>query len=206
MWVGIQAAMVRTTRPDDSVSRAPASPSTGGRQTGFTLLELLVLVCAATLGVTLLVPAVRHYLRRARAYAVLPRLSQICAGARSYYEESDQLLPAEPGQAKRSKRFPESTAVTPARRCCEMSKEGWCEGTDWDTATWRALGFELHGRHRFRFQFVSSGLDRKAHFTARAFGDLDCDGLESTFERVGWVDRAGRVRVGAAVRAHYPEE
>ncbi len=183
-----------------------AKPERPRRAGGFTLLELLVLVCTLSLAATLLVPAVRHYLRRARAYSVLPQLARICAGARAYYEESDSLLPTEPGQAKRPKRFPESTAVTPARKCCEQSRDGRCRGTDWDTATWRALGFEITGPHRFRFQFLSSGLGTKARFTARAHGDLDCDGLESTFERVGWVDAKGRVQLGVAVRAVHQEE
>ena len=181
--------------------------SAGGRtgsQGGFTLLDLLVTVCILALFASVAVPAFRRYSRRVRAQIALPRLQRICDGALSYYEESGRLARSLSGDSS-AKRFPESTAVTPTRRCCEYGSKGRCVGTDWDQPTWRALGFDLRS-HRYRYQFLSSGLGARALFTARALGDLDCDGVQSTYERVGWVDRSGKPRASVVVHSVAPGE
>ena len=171
---------------------------------GFTLLDLLVVVCVLALFASVAVPAFRRYSRRVRAQTVLPKLQRISDGARSYYEESGRIARSLSG-APSERRFPESTAVTPTRRCCEYGNAGQCRGTDWDQPTWRALGFELRS-HRYRYQFLSSGLGAKARFTVRGLGDLDCDGVESTYERVGWVDDAGKPRASVLVHVVHPAE
>lgn len=167
---------------------------------GFALPDLIFIACFLGLLATVSVPAFRKYFERAKVMSVLGRLKKISDGAAVYYEESDRLVRI-PGkkQDRPKKRFPESTSITPARRCCVFGKEGKCEGTNWDTPTWRALGFVVEGRHRFRYQFLSKGVGNKARFTARAHADLDCDGLESTFERVGLATENGKVRLSTAV-------
>lgn len=55
--------------------------------------------------------------------------------------------------------------------------------TQWDTPGWRALNFATFGTHRYRYAFTADA----AGFTARAIGDLDCDGVTSTFETIGRV-------------------
>lgn len=167
------------------------------------MTDLLFLVAALGLMLTVAVPAFRKYMERARALEAVPKLKQISDGAAAYFEESErlQMVPGQPADSRIEKRFPESTPVTPARSCCEFGTEGLCEGTDWDTPTWRALGFSIDKRHRFRFQFVSSGQGNHARYTARAHGDLDCDGSESTFERTGWVDGGRKVVHSVAVHA-----
>ncbi len=186
------------------VGVVPVGMGQFGRMEGFSLLDLLVVVCILALFASVAVPAFRRYSRRVRAQVVLSRLQRLCDGAAAYYEESGRLARSLTGQDG-AKRFPGSTAVTPTRRCCEQGAKGRCLGTDWDQPTWRALGFDLKA-HRYRFQFVSSGLGPKASFTARALGDLDCDGLQSTYERVGWVDDSGKPKVSALVRAFAPGE
>ena len=167
---------------------------------GFALPDLIFIACFLGLLATVSVPAFRKFFERAKVMSVLGRLKKISDGAAAYYEESDRLVRIPRGeQDKPQKRFPESTSVTPARRCCVFGKEGKCEGTNWDTPTWRALGFVVEGRHRFRYQFISKGRGREAQFTARAHADLDCDGLESTFERVGLATKDGKVRLSTAV-------
>jgi hypothetical protein len=175
---------------------------------GFALPDMIFLACFLGLLATVTVPAFRRYMERAKALDVLPRLKKIADGAAAYYEESDRIVrgraSSETIEAK--KRFPSSTPVTPARRCCEYGREGLCEGTDWDTPTWRSLNFQLEGRHRFRYQFLSHGLGDKAMFTVRAHADMDCDGAESTFERVGWVKKGGEVQTSTVVHAIHPRE
>jgi len=51
-----------------------------------------------------------------------------------------------------------------------------------DHPTWRALGFGFDYAHAFSFEFVSSSSPEGARFRATAHGDLDGDGVVSTFE------------------------
>ena len=64
----------------------------------------------------------------------------------------------------------------------------------WKSSVWRALDFELLGPHRYAYEVEMSGEGAPLGFTARAVGDLDCDGVLSTFEQRGAVDSEGRVK------------
>jgi hypothetical protein len=55
----------------------------------------------------------------------------------------------------------------------------------WDHPTWRALVFQQRVPHGFSFAFESENAPGVATFTASAHGDLDGDGIVSTFEVSG---------------------
>jgi hypothetical protein len=61
----------------------------------------------------------------------------------------------------------------------------------WDNPTWRLLGFELTTPHAYAFQFDSQNTPDVSRFTAEAHGDLDGDGVVSTF-RTGASIRQGQ--------------
>lgn len=76
-------------------------------------------------------------------------------------------------------RFPDSAPLTPAAPP-RGKKEVDPPGT-WDHATWKALGFRASPEgvpHAYSFAFESTG----TAFVAQARGDLDGDGVLSTFE------------------------
>ena len=54
----------------------------------------------------------------------------------------------------------------------------------WDHLTWRSLGFRFDHAHAFAFQWDSTydPATRTMRFVATAHGDLDGDGIVSTFE------------------------
>ena len=70
---------------------------------------------------------------------------------------------------------------------------------DWQQPTWDALNFAMTDPHYYSYQFDSSGVGPGATFTASAFGDLDCDGIYSTFTRTGEVTGGNEVRGGAGL-------
>jgi hypothetical protein len=81
-------------------------------------------------------------------------------------------------------RFPDSAPLTPAA-VPRGTKEVDPIGT-WDGPTWSALAFRPSPEgvpHAYSFAFDSNG----ASFVARARGDLDGDGVLSTFEVTGSV-------------------
>ena len=69
----------------------------------------------------------------------------------------------------------------------------------WGAAGWQALNFGVRDPFYYQYQFISSGTGTNAKFTARAIGDLNCDGRLSTFERIGRVDDENNVTGGAGL-------
>src|SRR5688500_8890032 len=58
----------------------------------------------------------------------------------------------------------------------------------WDTATWEKLHFVMRDAHYYRYEYQSAGDTADggtATFTARALGDLDCDGVDEVQEITG---------------------
>jgi hypothetical protein len=85
--------------------------------------------------------------------------------------------------------FPASVGLTPP----EVARGVRAEDPPgvWDQPTWRTLGFGFDHPHAFSFSFESSQGPSRAHFRATAHGDLDGDGVVSTFEIDGEADADG---------------
>jgi type IV pilus assembly protein PilA len=69
---------------------------------------------------------------------------------------------------------------------------------NWADDGWISLHFGTDAPVYYRYTAVASGTGADASFTARAEGDLDGDGIYSTFERVGRYDSAHGDVSGAA--------
>ena len=122
---------------------------------------------AALLGSVLAVsvPAFLRELHASRLDEPTEGLARIGAAAIAYAEANG--------------RFPESAPLTPAVPP-RGKKEADPPGT-WDTPAWKALGFRPAPEgapHAYAFSFESNGTS----FVAQAHGDLDGDGVFSTFE------------------------
>lgn len=104
--------------------------------------------------------------------------------------------------------FPPTTTRTPEHRCCE-NPGGTCTGTygAFFGQTWSNLNFGFRAKEKFynQYEFISN----EKGFTARAIGDLDCDGVFSTFEKVGNVVSSNGTKAvlpGGEVRMVHPYE
>lgn len=64
----------------------------------------------------------------------------------------------------------------------------------WDHPSWRAIGFEAP-ESIYLYELLSDGRS----FTARVVGDLDCDGVLSTFDRVGTFMPDGQLDLGPGI-------
>jgi len=84
-----------------------------------------------------------------------------------------------------AKAFPESAPLTPAHvPRGELVKDP--PGT-WNHPTWRLLDFSFDVPHAYSFELQTSNGADVSSFTATARGDLDGDGVLSTFEISGSV-------------------
>jgi hypothetical protein len=86
--------------------------------------------------------------------------------------------------------YPEPAPLTPAEVPQGKSVED-SEGT-WDHPTWKELDFRFEHAHYFSFAFDSENGSTRSSFVATAHGDLDGDGLQSTFQLRGEWLQGGR--------------
>jgi hypothetical protein len=150
--------------------------SSRGRPRGIAPLEAAI--AFALIG-SLLAVAVPAFLREIHA-------SRLAAVA---YGREHALAPSAPGMA-RAPVFPPSAPLNPSsppRGRCEIDPP-----EAWDGPTWVALSFRpvpAGTPHCFAFAFDSSaaatGAPTPSTFRAHAHGDLDGDGIPSTFEITG---------------------
>ena len=89
------------------------------------------------------------------------------------------------------RRFPQTTPLTPPKPHCERAATPMAL---WAHPGWKELQFYIEDPHYYSFEFKSAGTGAAAVFTARSLGDLDCDGVLSTFELRGFIDKDGKVQ------------
>lgn len=83
--------------------------------------------------------------------------------------------------------FPESCPLTPAavpRAALVVDPPH-----TWDHPTWRLLDFGFDTPHAYAFQFDSQNAPELSRFVVQAHGDLDGDGVVSTFKTGGSIRR-----------------
>ena len=133
----------------------------------FTPVELAI--GAALLGslFAVAVPAFLHELHASRFVEPTDGLARIGVSALAY--------------AEAKQRFPDSaplTPVAPPRGKKEVDPPGMWEGPTWKALTFRPAAEGVP--HAYSFSFESTGAG--SAFIAQARGDLDGDGILSTFE------------------------
>jgi len=79
--------------------------------------------------------------------------------------------------------YPETVPLTPAE--VPRGQPAVDPAGTWDAPTWRLLDFSFTEAHSYSFAFESQNAPGRAVFRAVAHGDLDGDGLTSTFEITG---------------------
>lgn len=185
--IGWQERLVRLAaeHPDTPHGRA-ATRRLGSSGQGIMVTGILAAVA---------IPAFMKYVRRSKAAEAQANLRRMYDGAVAFYFEEQ----VGPDGTPLPRRFPRSAGPTPARPFCADGEKFQPRADDWAAPGWTELGFALHDPHYFRYEFISEGEGAGARFTARALGDLDCDGVLSTFERVGTIDARGNVSPGAGI-------
>ena len=172
----------RRVMKDDAASEVLSAAGRGWAPTAKRLAK------AATGG------AFTKYMNRAKTTEAIDQLDKIYKSAANYYTAPRV---ARGTGVKLPCQFPRTQALTPDVRnkaCCggKLDRDGdnRCDvdTTQWVSATWSALNFQMNDQHYFGYSFTSSGTLANAKFTASAHADLDCNGVLSTFERYGYGD------------------
>jgi len=176
---------------------------------GFTFAELLTTIGFVSALSALAMYGIARYLRHSKTAEAVATTMAIAQAACVYYNQSDANQPAgtKPEAAKAMRHFPPSSrAGVPADASDVRGKRFQSAIGDWSTSPWLDMGFKISTPQFYQYSFESSGSGTAAQATAIAHGDLDGNGVQSTFRATAAPDGTLTAKPSASVEQTDPEE
>ena len=129
------------------------------------------------------IPAFMKNARKSKLSEATVNLERLYEAARRYHGDKHAFPPGSAGP------------TPPLGACCaQAGKKCAPDPKLWTGSPWKELQFQMDDPGYFSYTYASDG----ASFTVTAHGDLDCDGVYSTFELVGST-QGGQVTDGAGI-------
>lgn len=166
----------------------PKEQNVNPQSSGFTLVELLIVVVIITAIGMVAVPTFRGLVVKSKESEALQHLGMLSKNAATFYHKSLH------------KHFPLNTGVsyykpeqTPSDRCAKHGSNLYpANHQSWGTEPWSLLNFTIDGEHFFQYRWYggpSKATGKDAQYYIYAYADMDCDGTYSSRSYHGHIDK-----------------
>lgn len=128
--------------------------------------------------------ALARYVRHAKTVEAVSSVTSLAGAAADYYNTSDATQPAgaSPQAVHAMRHFPPKSAVAvPDDRDKVRGQRYQSNLADWSVSPWRELRFSIVQPQCYQYSFDAEGAGATAKATVTAEGDLDGDGVRSTY-------------------------
>jgi len=142
------------------------------KMSGFTLVELMIVVVILGILAAVAIPAFSRYVKRSKTSEATENINGIYNGEVTYYNRSPEL------NGNPSAQFI-ATSAQPSTVPHMQKAQGVFTGSDWTS-----VGYASDKALYYSYQAFAAGTGSNSNATVRANGDLDGDTNTSQFQRV----------------------
>jgi len=180
-----------------------------GSRRAFTVIELMNFLGLAAVLSAVAMYGLSRYVRHAKTVEAVSSVTRLASNAAEFYDLSDGTQPAaaSPAAVHAMRHFPTSSASpVPGEELSVRGCRYQSNLADWSVSPWRELHFTMVQPQSYRYVFASEGAGATAKATVTAQGDLDGDGVRSSYALEITPDQGLAASVSKSMTKTDPEE